>query len=154
MQDYQKWYIDFSMTLTLKVLARLNPHDNKYRKNLIPCFSLSQITRYFKQDYPISKISITYLNMQMREEIWKWDVLDSSKYYPLLNSEDFISNFPAIWQKLLNIENIINLINYANEWRNLKTKCMLHNHSLCSTGLRRNHLNPSSCFGGVGRKRN
>jgi hypothetical protein len=35
--------------------------------------------------------------------------------YPLLNSDDFISNFPAIWQKLSNIENIINLVNYANE---------------------------------------
>jgi hypothetical protein len=37
-------------------------------------------------------------------------------------------NGPAIWQKLSNNENIINLINYANEWRNLKTKCMLHNY--------------------------
>jgi hypothetical protein len=70
--------------------------------------------------------------MQMSEEIWKWDDLDSSKDYPLLNSEDFISNFPAIWQKLSNIENIINLINYANEWSNLKTKCMLHNYIISS----------------------
>jgi hypothetical protein len=51
--------------------------------------------------------------MQMRADIWKWDVLDSSKDYPLLNSEDFISNVPTIGQKLSNIENIINLINYA-----------------------------------------
>jgi hypothetical protein len=36
------------------------------------------------------------------------------KYCPLLNSKDFISNYPAIWQKLSSIENIINLINYAN----------------------------------------
>jgi hypothetical protein len=112
------------------------------------------MTRYFKQDYPISKISLTYLNKQMREEIWKWDDFDSSKDYPLLKSEDFISNFPAIWQKLSNIENIITLINYANEWRNLKTKCMLHNYSLCSFTEPRKHLNPSSCFGGVVRKRN
>jgi hypothetical protein len=110
-------------------LARSNPHDNKYRNNLIPCFYLSQKTRYFKQDYQIFK----YLNMQMREEIWKWDVLDSSKDYHLLNNEDLISNSPAICQKLSNIENIINLvINYANEWRNLKTECRLHNYSLCS----------------------
>jgi hypothetical protein len=47
------------------------------------------------------------------------------------------------------MENIINLINYANEWRNLKTKCILHNYSLYS-----NRLNPSSGFEGVARKRN
>jgi hypothetical protein len=79
---------------------------------------------------------INLFNMQVREVIWKWDVLDSSKDYPLLNSDDFISNYPAIWQKLSNIENIINLINYANEWRNLKTKCMLHNYCLYSMDLR------------------
>jgi hypothetical protein len=70
--------------------------------------------------------------MQMREETWKWDVLDSSKDYPLLNSEDFITNYPAIWQKFSNNKNIINLINYANEWHNLKTKCMLHNYIISS----------------------
>jgi hypothetical protein len=30
----------------------------------------------------------------------------------LLNNEDLISNSPIIWQKLSNIENIIDLINY------------------------------------------
>jgi hypothetical protein len=92
--------------------------------------------------------------MQTRGVIWKWDVLDSSNDYPLLNSEDFIPNYPAIWQKLSNIENGINLINYANESRNLKTKCLLHNYRLCSMDLRRNHLNPFSGFGGVAGKRN
>jgi hypothetical protein len=62
----------------------------------------------------------------MREVIWKWDVLDSSNDYPVPNSKDFISDYPSIWQKLSNIENIINLINYANEW------CNLHNDSLYS----------------------
>jgi hypothetical protein len=61
----------------------------------------------YPRRYQISKISLTYLNIQMREEIWKWDVLDSPKDYRLLNSEDFISNSAAIWQKLSNIENII-----------------------------------------------
>jgi hypothetical protein len=76
--------------------------------------------------------TIELIHKQTREVIWKWDVLDSSKDYPLLNSEDFIPNYPAIWQKLSNIEKIIKLINYANEWCNLKTKCMLHNDSLYS----------------------
>jgi hypothetical protein len=58
--------------------------------------------------------------MQMREVIWKWDVLDSSNDYPLPKSKDFISSYPlaAIWQELSNIETIINLMNNANEWRN------------------------------------
>jgi hypothetical protein len=41
------------------------------------------------------------LNMQMRELIWKWDVLDSSKDYPLLNSEDSFSNYPAILAEII-----------------------------------------------------
>jgi hypothetical protein len=53
-----------------------------------------------------------------------------------INCEDFIPNFSTIWQKLSNIESIINLINYANERRNLKTKCMLHNYpTACSMEL-------------------
>jgi hypothetical protein len=94
------------------------------------------------------------IHIQTRGVIWKWDVLDSSKDYPALISDDFIPNYPAIWQKLSNIENIINLINYANVWRNLKTKCMLHNYSLYSMDLWRNHLNPLSGCRGVARKRN
>jgi hypothetical protein len=47
-------------------------------------------------------------------------------------SEDIIINYPAIWQKFSNNKNIINLINYANERRNLKTKCMLHNYIISS----------------------
>jgi hypothetical protein len=50
----------------------------------------------------------------------------------LLNSEYFITNYPAIWQKFSNNKNIINLIYYANEWSNLKTKCMLHNYIISS----------------------
>jgi hypothetical protein len=34
----------------------------------------------------------------------------------------------AIWQKFSNNKNIINLINCANEWHNLKMRWMLHNH--------------------------
>jgi hypothetical protein len=92
-----------------------------------------------------------YIQMQTRGLIWKWDVLDSSKDYPLLNSQDFITNYPAIWQKY---SNIINLIKYANEWRNLITKCMLHNYSLFSMDMWRNHLNPFGSSGGVAWKRN
>jgi hypothetical protein len=77
--------------------------------------------------------TIQTIHMQTKEAvIWKWDVLDSSNNYPLHNSEDFITNRPAIWQKFSNNKNIINLINYANEWRNLKTKYMLHNYIISS----------------------
>jgi hypothetical protein len=78
--------------------------------------------------------TIQTIHMQTKGAvIWKWVVLDSSKDYPLLNSEDFITlNYPAIWQKFSNNKNIINLINYANEWRNLKTNCMLHNYIISS----------------------
>jgi hypothetical protein len=77
--------------------------------------------------------TIQIIHMQTKGVvIWKWDLLDSSKDYPVLNSEDFITNYPAIWQKFSNNKNIINLINYANEWRNLKTNCMLHNYIISS----------------------
>jgi hypothetical protein len=109
----------------------------------------------FLQSYDKLEVSrVRWATSEVRKVIWKWDVLDSSSDYPLLNSKYFISNYPAIWQKLSNIENIINLINYENGWRNLKTKCMLHNYSLYSMDMCRNHLNPSSVFGGVARKRN
>jgi hypothetical protein len=42
------------LTLTL-------PFDLENAKNVTPCFYLSQKTRYFKQNYQISKISLTYL---------------------------------------------------------------------------------------------
>jgi hypothetical protein len=119
------------------------------RNHLNPSSSFKGVARK-RNSAPI----LPWNNMQTREVIWKWDVLDSSKDYPLLNSEDFIPNYPAFWQKWSNIENIINLTNYANEWCNLKTKCMLHNYSLYSMDLWRNHLNPFSGFGGVARKRN
>jgi hypothetical protein len=38
----------------------------QHRNNLIPCLYLSQEMRYFKQNYHISKISLTYLKC-------KWD---------------------------------------------------------------------------------
>jgi hypothetical protein len=52
------------------------------------------------------------------------------------------------------ISKISSLIRYANESRNLKTKCMLYNYSLYSMDLWRNHLNPFSGFEGVAQKRN
>jgi hypothetical protein len=52
--------------------------------------------------------------MQTKGEIRKWDIVDSLKDNPLLNSEDFILNYPYIWQKSSNIENIIKLLKKSN----------------------------------------
>jgi hypothetical protein len=103
------------------------------RNHLNPSSCYGGVVRKRNSAHILSWNNTDHSYMQTRGAvIWKWDVLDSSKDYPLLNSEDFITNYPPIWQKFSNNENIISLIKYANEWSNLKTKCMLHNYNISS----------------------
>jgi hypothetical protein len=64
-------------------LACWNPHDNKYIKTLIPCFCLSQKTRYFKQNNQISNTCVwsftcpgkyTHYSLNSMESEWNHGV--------------------------------------------------------------------------------
>jgi hypothetical protein len=95
--------------------------------------------------------TIQTIHMQTKwAVIWKWDGLDSSKDYPRLNSEDFITNYPAIWQQFSN--NKISLTQLIMQMSDVIWKrnacCTTTSHPLSYLKI------AHSGYGGVARKRN